>query len=145
MAAKNITQFPGVPEEYLPMFKAGISTINASMYFEETIRNQVGLIRLTPRHVKVENDVLKLVNVSDYLINKGKRAISEIKVFNKVVNQVFINPNGVDQINELGYTLGNIFDEISYLSVHDQERVAQFVMGLKKEYEAGFKVELNKK
>ena len=123
-------QFKGVPDEYLDMFKAGISTINAGMYFEETIRNQVGKIKIQPKAIRFRDGQVKVVDVSKYLIQQGEKAISHMKKFNEAVNQVFINPNGVDEINELGYTLAGVFDEISYLSIADQEKVALFVKSL---------------
>lgn len=99
------SQFPGVPEQYLDMFKAGISTINAGMYFEETVRNQIGKIRIPRKAVRFKDGQVKMVDVSQYLIKRGENAICEMKKFNEVVNQIFINPKGEDQISELGYTL----------------------------------------
>lgn len=137
-------QFKGVPDEYLDMFKAGISTINAGMYFEETIRNQVGKIKIQPKAIRFQDGQVKVVDISKYLIQQGEKAITHMKKFNEAVNQVFINPNGVDEINELGYTLAGIFDEISYLSIADQEKVAQFVKSLTEKSKQSMNVNLNK-
>lgn len=138
------TQFEGVPPEYLEMFKAGISTINAGMYFEETVRNQIGKIRMKPKALRFADGQVKVVDVPKYLIQQGEKAIKHLKKFNECVNQIFINQKGEEEVIELGYTLANIFDEISYLSLKDQEEVAQFVMKKKRESELGFSVELNK-
>jgi len=136
-------QFPGVPEQYLDMFKAGISTINAGMYFEETVRNQIGKIRIPRKAVRFKNGQVQMIDVSPYLIKEGEKAISHLKKFNEVVNQIFINPKGEDQISELGYTLAGVYDEIAYLSLHDQEKVAQFVRQLTTQQNSSLTANIN--
>lgn len=137
-------QFAGVPDEYLDMFKAGISTINAGMYFEETVRNQIGKIRVPRKAVRFSDDQVQMIDVSAYLIKEGEKAIRHLKKFNEVVNQTFVNPEGSDEINELGYTLSGIFDEISFLSINDQEKVAQFVRELTKNSNQSISINFNK-
>lgn len=142
---KNSTnQFPGVPIEYLDMFKAGISAINAGMYFEETLRNQVGKIRISRKALRFKDGQVKLVDVSQYLIQQGEKSITHLKKYNEAVNQIFINPKVEEEIQELGYTLAGVFDQISYLSVSDQEKVAQFVKLLTDNSKQTVNVELNK-
>lgn len=140
----STNQFPGVPPEYLDMFKAGISAINAGMYFEETLRNQVGKIRISRKALRFKDGQVKMVDVSQYLIQQGEKAINHLKKYNEAVNQIFINPNGQDQIEELGYTLAGVFDQISYLSIADQEKVAQFVRQLTEQSNKSLEVKLNK-
>lgn len=137
-------QFQGVPPEYLDMFKAGISTINAGMYFEETVRNQIGKIRIKPKALRFADGQVKVVDVPKYLIQQGEKAIKHLKKFNECVNQIFINQKGEEEVIELGYTLANIFDEISYLSIADQEKVAQFVRSLTEQSNRSVNIEINK-
>lgn len=137
-------QFPGVPPQYLDMFKAGISAINAGMYFEETLRNQVGKIRISRKALRFKDGQVKMVDVSQYLIQQGEKAITHLKKYNEAVNQIFINPKGEEEIQELGYTLAGVFDKISYLSIADQEKVAQYVRNLTQESNKSLDVKLNK-
>ena len=142
---KNSTnQFKGVPEQYLDMFKAGISAINAGMYFEETLRNQIGKIRIARKALRFTDGQVKMVDVSQYLIQQGEKAITHLKKYNEAVNQIFINPKGEEEIQELGYTLAGVFDQISYLSIADQEKVAQFVRQLTEQSNQTTNINLNK-
>jgi hypothetical protein len=135
------SQFKGVPPEYLDMFKAAISVINSAKYFEESLRSQVGKIRMTQKAVQFQEGQAVMIDVPKYILEKGTKVLKDLKQINKVINQVFVNPKGQDDIEVMAFVLGDIFNEISYMSLKDQEEVAQFVRSKTKEY---FKVELNK-
>src|SRR5690606_22509600 len=142
---KNSTnQFKGVPPEYLDMFKAGISAINAGMYFEETLRNQVGKIRISRKALRFTDGQVNMVDLSQYLIQQGEKAITHLNKYNEAVNQSFIHPDGEGEIRELGYTRAGVVEQISYLSIADQEKVAQFVRRLSEQSNQTTNLRLNK-
>lgn len=118
----KITNHFGIPDKYLDMFKAGIATINAGNYFEETIREQVGKIRLVNKAIVLYNGQVQYVDVSKKLKQHGEKAIEYIKKFNHVVNQSLINNKGQDDIDCMAFELGSLYSEIAYLSITDLTR-----------------------
>lgn len=127
----QITNKFGIPDKHLEMFKAGIDTINAGSYFEETIREQVGKIRLTPKAFIHKDGQVEMIDVSKKLLEYGNRAITYAKKFNNVVNQSLIRKKGQEEIDCMSFTLGRLYSEIAYLSISDQEKVTEFVNSLK--------------
>lgn len=127
---KSSNQF-GIPDKYLPMFKAGIATINAGFYLEEVLREQVGQIRLKTQTIILKNGQAQTVDVSKKLIQHGTKAIEYMKKFNNVVNQTLIKKAGQDEIDLMSFELGSLYSEIAYLSISDQEKVKEFVNNLK--------------
>lgn len=128
----KITNHFGIPDKYLDMFKAGIATINAGNYFEETLREQVGKIRLQKKAIVLANGQVQHIDVAQKLKQHGEKAIEYVKKFNNVVNQTLINNKGQDDIDCMAFELGSLYSEIAYLSITDQEKVKEFVETLKR-------------
>lgn len=128
------TQFKDVPEQYHEMFKAGISVINAGFYLEETLRNHVGKIKISPKQLKLIDGQFKTIQIDKYLLQQGEKALHHLKKYNECVSQLLVNKNGHDEINDMGYLLTKLFDDISYLSLSDQKKVCSFVKGLHDKY-----------
>lgn len=131
MAKEKITNQFGVPDRYLEMFKASISTINAGNYFEEVLREQVGKIKLQKRAITLPNGQLQYIDVSSKLIQHGTKAIEYAKKFNNVVNQSLIQSRGQDDIDEMAFELGELYSDIAYMSIANQDKVKEFVNSLK--------------
>lgn len=129
---ETITNQFGIPDKYLEMFKASISVINSGSYFEESVREQVGKIRLKQKAFIHKNGSVEIIDVSKKLQEYGNKSIEYAKKFNEVVNQSLIQKKGQDEIDCLSFTLGRLYNDIAYMSLIDQEKVTQFVDSLKK-------------
>ena len=128
--AESTNQF-GIPDKYLDIFKASISLINSGKYFEESLRNQLGHIRMKKTAVTFADGQVKVVDINKYLLQQGDKALDHIKKYNNAINQFFVSPKAEDDINDMGYMLSELFNDISYLSITDQNKVKEFVNNLK--------------
>lgn len=130
MSEKITNQF-GIPDRYLDMFKAGICVINAGSYMEEVLREQVGKIRLKPKAIILKDGQVQMIDVSRKLLQHGEKAIESLKKYNEVVNQSLIKKQGQDEIDVMAFELGELYSEIAFLSIDNQNKVKELVEQLK--------------
>ena len=111
--------------------KAGIDIIISSIYLEESAREFRSKIIMREKIDMLDGRAQKFS--VDGVINKDtERVIEACKILNSHIEQLMIKRKGDMPINEMAYNLLESFRELSYLSIPDQEKVKEFIKGLRK-------------
>lgn len=98
--------------------KKAVSLIISSIWCEESVRE---MNKPLTRVIKIGSEY-KRVDVNSLIVE-------HLKYANDLIQKHHIKGNGTE-INKMSYDLIEIFNEISYLSIENQNKVKEYVKGI---------------